>query len=72
MAILVHCLNREGICLNTQKTKIKDISEKHKNEATNKNEKIKNVMFQKDTDVVNKRDDVLQKEQGKIIRGILD
>lgn len=72
LAILVHCLNREGICLNTQKTKIKDISEKHKNEATNKNEKIKNVMFQKDTDVVNKRDDVLQKEQGKIIRGILD
>ena len=47
LAILVHCLSREGICLNIQKTRIKDISDKNKKEKTDKSRETKNVMIQK-------------------------
>ena len=64
LAILVHCLSREGICLNTQKTKIKDIS----NKTFNKKVEIKNSS-QNLSNVHNERKDYIQKEGGKIIRG---
>lgn len=67
LAILVHCLSREGICLNTQKTKIKDISDR--NSTTNKNEAPKNMALQKTADLLSERKEELQRESGKIIRG---
>lgn len=67
LAILVHCLSREGICLNTQKTKIKDISDKIY--LKHKNESAKDATAQKNSDVFDERKDEFQKERGKIIRG---
>lgn len=69
LAILVHCLSREGICLNTQKTKIKDISDKHKNKLTCQKNDIKNIAMQKKVDSFKEREEELLKEHGKIIRG---
>ncbi len=66
LAILVHCLSREGICLNIQKTKIKDISNRHKKQET---DSIKDTEVQKNSRISNDGDDEFQKERGKIIRG---
>ncbi|MCM1500272.1 MAG: RNA-directed DNA polymerase [Clostridium sp.] len=64
LAILVHCLNREGICLNIQKTKIKDISDK--------TEIKKSIVENKDSEEERKKtkewDDV-QENRNRIIRG---
>lgn len=67
LAILVHCLSREGICLNVQKTKIKDISEK--NSIKYKNEDSRDITVGKIVDAFDERKDKIQKDQGKIIRG---
>lgn len=69
LAILVHCLSREGICLNIQKTRIKDISDKNKKEKTDKSRETKNVMIQKNVDKSSEKEEDFQKERGKIIRG---
>lgn len=55
LAILINCLSREGICLNTQKTKIKDISQNHKIKVESKKVDFKSFGF--------------SSEVGKIIRG---
>lgn len=68
LATLVHCLSREGIFLNTQKTKIKDVSDKKRLTKENAIE-----LPQEETDrIVPNNDKVksdLQIEQGRIIRG---
>lgn len=67
LATLVHCLSREGICLNIQKTRIKDISEK----SGVKEEKVvfETKDVQEDISKNSEQKDVLQGEKGKIIRG---
>ncbi|MBU3877370.1 RNA-directed DNA polymerase [Faecalicatena sp. AGMB00832] len=69
LAILVHCLSREGICLNTQKTRIKDIADKHKNKITEKNIDENSTHINKDLTSINKKSENFEKEAGKIIRG---
>lgn len=66
LATLVHCLSREGIFLNIQKTKIKDISDKI---ADKRDEDIEVVMTQEDSIDLKEGNDFFQGEKGKIIRG---
>ena len=68
LAILVHCLSREGIYLNTQKTKIKDISEK-KEILEDKNEEEKKKLEKNQKEIENSNSTNEQLQKGKIIRG---
>lgn len=66
LATLVHCLSREGIFLNIQKTKIKDISDKI---AVKSDVDIEVVATQEDSNNSKEENDFFQGEKGKIIRG---
>ena len=66
LAILVHCLNREGIFLNTQKTRIKDISDRF---LIKRDDNINSTKEQENINGIDDDRENFQGEKGKIIRG---
>ena len=66
LAILVHCLSREGIFLNIQKTRIRDISDKI---VVKNNVDIENDKTEENSSDAKEENDFFQGERGKIIRG---